>query len=252
MRKWTAIAAPMLFLLIMCSATAANEELDLRKKIERAMNKVYPALVQIYVVSVAYYDGRELKFEAAGSGAIISPDGHVITNHHVVGKAKLIRCRLSNRDELDATLVGTDPLADIAVIKLDLSKVRDKKFKMPVAEFGNSDDLKVGTRVLAMGSPIAISQSVTMGIVSNTQMTVPKMFWPFTFKLDGEEVGTLVKWIAHDAQIYCARGKSRLFRSVEKAEILNVRNISFGRVSSGAVSSSADRAPRGCCRTAPR
>src|SRR3954470_24437020 len=64
-----------------------------------ALSKVAPALVRIHVVSIEYQDGRELKREASGSGTIITPEGHVVTNHHVAGKTKSIVCTLSSREE---------------------------------------------------------------------------------------------------------------------------------------------------------
>src|SRR5262249_46848753 len=144
-----------------------------------------------------YYGGREVKHEASGSGAIISADGYVITNHHVVGKAKRVQCTLTTKEEVEATVVGTDPLADIAVIKLKRNG-KDASRPLPVAAFGDSDSLRVGDRVLAMGSPLALSQSVTKGIVSNVKMTLGM----FKFTLDGEEVGSIVTWIGHDSQIF--------------------------------------------------
>ena len=81
-----------------------------------------PSLVRIHVVSIEYEDGRELKREASGSGTIITPEGHVVTNHHVAGKTKAIVCTLSTREEIPAELVGTDPLSDIAVLKLKPAK----------------------------------------------------------------------------------------------------------------------------------
>ncbi len=167
--------------------------------IDRAIDAVYPALVQIYVLSPGYDNGRERKYQSAGSGAIISKDGHVITNHHVAGHAVAIRCILSTKEELDATLVGTDPLADIAVIKLDLAG-RQPGAPLPVAHFGSSEELRIGDTVLAMGCPLALSQSVTRGIVSNKDMTIPK-FMGGELEMDGENVGTVVKWIGHDAHI---------------------------------------------------
>ena len=164
-----------------------------------ALSKVAPSLVRIHVVSIEYQDGRELKREASGSGTIITPEGHVVTNHHVAGKTKAIVCTLSTREEIPAELVGTDPLSDIAVIKLKPAKPR----KFPVAAFGTATSLKVGDRVLALGSPLALSQSVTMGIVSNTEMIMPQLFWPFNrMTLEGEDVGSLVRWIGHDAAIF--------------------------------------------------
>ena len=142
-----------------------------------AVAKVFPALVRIHVVTTEYRQGREQKFETAGSGTIITPEGHVLTNYHVVGKAKWIRCTLTDKDEADAVLVGKDALSDIAVVKLVPSTMRHPVKEFPFAEFGNSSTLRIGDQVLAMGSPMALSQSVTSGIVSNTEMTIPSFFW---------------------------------------------------------------------------
>ena len=143
--------------------------------------------------------GRMQKMRASGSGAIISEEGYVLTNHHVAGRATRVVCRLSNREELDATVVGSDPLSDLCVLKLDLSGRRTKD-RLPVARFGSSDLLKVGDVVLAMGSPAGLSQSVTKGIVSNTAMILPSRRGSMT--QDGERVGELVRWVGHDAVIY--------------------------------------------------
>jgi serine protease Do len=198
---------------------------SVRDAVDLAIRQVYPALVRIHVVTAYYNDGREVKGEAAGSGVIISDEGYVITNHHVAGRAKRIRCTLADKQELDAKLVGTDALADIAVLKLDLAEHRGSG-PLPVARFGDSDKLRVGDQVLAMGSPRAISQSVTLGIVSNTEMMFPSMMWPSTFKLDGEETGSLVKWIGHDAQIFPGNSGGPLVSL--GGEIVGINEISFG------------------------
>ena len=105
--------------------TAPNQSVA----IESALARVAPSLVRIHVVSVDHQDGRELKREASGSGTIISPDGHVITNHHVAGRTRAIWCTLASREEVPAELVGTDPLSDIAILKLKPAKPR----QFPVA-----------------------------------------------------------------------------------------------------------------------
>lgn len=169
-------------------------------EVEDAITKVYPALVRIYVVMEEGVDGRMRKMQGSGSGAIISAEGHVLTNHHVAGRGTRFVCSLSNREEVDATLVGTDALSDLAVLKLDLSTRRLKDEPLAVATFGDSDQLKVGDTVLAMGSPGGLSQSITRGIVANTAMIVPKH--QISLTLDGETVGELVRWIGHDAVIY--------------------------------------------------
>jgi len=170
---------------------------SLRDSVEAAVAKVKPALVRILVVEADYHDGRQVKLEASGSGVIISESGHVVTNHHVAGHATRLFCTLSTKEEVEAKLVGTDPLTDIAVIQL----ANDGTRKYPVAGFGDSTAVKVGDPVLAMGSPRALSQSVTLGIVSNTELVLPS-FMRGSMELDGEDVGSMVRWIGHDAPIF--------------------------------------------------
>ena len=176
----------------------AQESTSLQESIDSVVTQVKPALVRIYVVSTEYWEGREMKERSSGSGVIISPEGYVITNHHVAGHATRLICTLSNREEVEAELIGTDPLTDIAVIKL---LPKDKR-TFPIAEFGDSNAVRVGDSVMAMGSPMALSQSVTLGIVSNTELVMPKRMGFGNLTLDGESVGSLVRWIAHDAFIY--------------------------------------------------
>ncbi len=193
-----------------------------RPEIEAAVAAVNPALVKIHVVEVEYNAGREVKTEASGSGAIFSKEGHVITNHHVAGNAKQIICVLADKEEIDADLVGTDPLTDISVLKLRPLTRRE----FPTIKFGDSDALRVGDPVLAMGSPLALSQSVTRGIVSNTAMVVPDLFWPLRFEIDGEDVGSVVRWIGHDAKIAGGNSGGPLVNM--QGEVVGINEISFG------------------------
>lgn len=194
--------------------------------IERVLARVFPALVRVDVVMVEGDGGRLTKRRGAGSGVVISREGHVVTNHHVAGRARHLVCRMADGEEIDATLVGTDPLADIAVIKLDLTGRPADAKPLAVATFGDSDAVRVGDRVFALGSPAAVSQSVTSGIVSNTSMVTPELFWPFRLKLDGEDVGELVRWLAHDAVIYGGNSGGPLVNAA--GEIVGVNEISLG------------------------
>lgn len=205
--------------------------------VERAISKVFPALVQIRVLSVDHSTGRERKFEASGSGVIISGDGYVVTNHHVAGKAASIRVTLSSKEELEAELVGTDALADIAVLKLDLSSRGKGAQPIPTAQFGAAAKLRIGDTVLAMGCPLALSHSVTQGIVANKDMMLPR---PMNgrFTIDGEDVGALVKWIGHDAAIQPGNSGGPLVNL--DGEVVGINEIGLGSMS-GAIPSELAR-----------
>lgn len=95
-----------------------------------------------------------------GSGFIVSADGEIVTNNHVVEGASAIKVRLTDGREFTAHVVGTDPLTDVALIKLD------KASDLPVARFGQSDALRVGDAVVAVGNPFGLGNTVTSGIVS--------------------------------------------------------------------------------------
>ena len=196
---------------------------NLRAAVEVAISRMRPALVRIRVVFTDYREGRELKNQAVGSGAIISKDGYIITNHHVAGHAARLICTLWNREEIEAELVGTDPLTDISVIKLKPEKPRE----FEPAAFGDSAKIEVGDSVLAMGSPMALSQSVTLGIISNGEMVMPRMFGSMgRMRLDGEDVGSLVRWIGHDAAIYGGNSGGPLVNL--RGEIIGINEIRFG------------------------
>lgn len=102
---------------------------------------------------------RQFKNRGLGSGVIVTEDGYILTNNHVVGNADEIKVTLSDKREFTAKVVGTDPKSDIAVIQI---KGKD----LPVAKLGNSDEIEVGDWVIAIGNPFGLSQTVTAGIIS--------------------------------------------------------------------------------------
>lgn len=146
--------------------------------------------------------------ESLGSGFIISEDGYILTNNHVVKDADEIMVRLSDRSELEAKLIGADPRSDIALLKVEGKG-------LPVVDLGNSDKLKAGEWVLAIGSPFGFDHTVTAGIVSATGRSLAnENYVPFIqtdvainpgnsggplFNLDGEVVGI-------NSQIYTRSG----------------------------------------------
>lgn len=203
-------------------ADAVPDSLTVREQIDQAIESVYPALVRIHVVSEKASGGRMQKSQGSGSGTIISQDGLVLTNHHVAGRGTRIVCRLSTREEVEAELIGTDVLSDLTVLKLDLSD-RTSKAPLPVASFGDSDTVRVGDTVLAMGSPAGLSQSVTVGVVANTEMIPPRNQ---KFDLEGESVDQLVRWIGHDAVIYPGNSGGPLVNL--SGQIIGVNEIGVG------------------------
>jgi serine protease Do len=103
---------------------------------------------------------KEQKRRSLGSGFIVSPDGYILTNNHVVEKADEVTVTLLDKEEFKAKVVGTDPKIDIALIKIDAKK------KLTYVELGDSDKLDVGEWVLAIGNPFGLGHTVTAGIVS--------------------------------------------------------------------------------------
>src|SRR6266536_1133566 len=97
-------------LLVPVAVLAGNDLDPVRPAMEQAIARVKTSLVRIQVVWVDYAQGREMKHEASGSGFIIKKLGYVVTNHHVAGRATRAVCVFSNNEEIEATLVGTDPM----------------------------------------------------------------------------------------------------------------------------------------------
>lgn len=117
-------------------------------------SKVTPAVVNITVRSNSTLEGY-----AGGSGVIISPDGYIITNNHVVAGGGSIEVTLTNKRIYPATVVGTDPTTDLALLKI-------RESGLPAIGYGNSDNVNVGEWVLAIGNPFNLSSTVTAGIIS--------------------------------------------------------------------------------------
>ena len=155
--------------------------------------------------------GREFtprESKSLGSGFIISSDGYVLTNHHVIKDADEIIVKLSDRRELEAKLVGSDPRTDVALLKLDATN-------LPAVNIGSGESLQVGEWVLAIGTPFGFEHSVTAGIVSAKGRSLPgDNYVPFIqtdvainpgnsggplFNMDGKVVGM-------NSQIYSRTG----------------------------------------------
>ena len=110
-------------------------------------------------------DARTQERRAGGSGVIISEDGYIVTNNHVVDEATKLRVTLNDGRTFDARIIGKDPATDVALIKIDAEK-------LPTIPFGNSDSLRLGEWVLAIGSPFDLRSTITAGIVSAKARTL--------------------------------------------------------------------------------
>jgi serine protease Do len=124
-----------------------------------------PPVVSLFPVTISG-KGREFSPErvpnapGSGSGVIIDPEGHIITNNHVVGDSTEVEVRLSDKTKLIAQVVGKDPDTDLAVLKVTADR------PLPSARFGDSATVRVGQWVLAVGNPFGLDRTVTLGVVS--------------------------------------------------------------------------------------
>ncbi|XP_028332882.1 serine protease HTRA1B-like [Gouania willdenowi] len=126
------------------------------------VEKIAPAVVHIELYRKMVFSKREVAV-ASGSGFVVSEDGLIVTNAHVVANKHRVKVELKNGDTYDAKIRDVDEKADIALIKIDVP------MKLPVLLLGRSEDLRPGEFVVAIGSPFSLQNSVTTGIVSTTQ-----------------------------------------------------------------------------------
>lgn len=148
--------------------------LDLQSQIKATSVRVLPAVVSIAATVVipeqalsdeslpfgAFRDMPQLRRQyGQGSGVIVSPDGYIITNHHVVAEASGVEVLLSDRRQFKGRVVASDPKTDVAIVKI-------QAIGLPAVVWGDSGRLAVGDFVLAVGNPLGLSQTVTFGIVS--------------------------------------------------------------------------------------
>jgi serine protease Do len=173
---------------IRASALSASKDYlhDLSDSIEALSHAVSPAVVQVFSTGYTLTDdgdpggattaGLVTKERSSGSGVVVSPDGYIITNNHVVGNARRIRVQLASLPDepgsdaqqlhahgklLEAKVVGVDRVADLAVLKVEPGA------KLPILKLADSDKLRQGQMVLAFGNPLGLENSVSLGIVSS-------------------------------------------------------------------------------------
>lgn len=161
--------------------SAPSRRIEVREvaNLSDAAESALPAVVYVKVTQKARYQQPNSIFDllfgfaqiprdqvGLGSGVIIRPDGYIVTNNHVIANADVIEVTLENNQVYKARLVGTDPATDIALIKIEAEN-------LPAVPMGNSDDLRLGEWVLAIGSPYDLRSTITAGIVSAKGRSMP-------------------------------------------------------------------------------
>jgi 2-alkenal reductase len=154
--------------LVPVAAPVALTSVDVTSSVTDAVQQVSPAVVTVinHLPRQRSILGQMVEPTASGSGVILSSDGYVVTNNHVVDGAGSLEVTLSNGTTLPAELIGVDPFADLAVVRV--------RGSMPaVASWGNSDELKAGETVIAIGSPLGeFVNTVTVGVISATDRSI--------------------------------------------------------------------------------
>ncbi len=147
------------------------ELLDFRQVIRSAKEKVFPAVVFIKCIRDTHESGKRKSQEVSGSGVIITPQGELLTNWHVIEKATEVRCLLHDGRAMDANVVGSDKDTDLALVRLTLPS---GSAPLPFARLGDASRLAEGDFVMAMGAPWGLSRSVSIGIISCTRRYLPE------------------------------------------------------------------------------
>ena len=200
-------------LLLACSLTlvgCVSRTPDFRAVVSEAKAAVAPSVVFIRVIYNNTESGRNRQGVASGSGVIVSKDGEVLTNHHVIDKTSEIRCQLADGRSFSAKVVGKDKDLDIALLKLDMPEGTD----VPLAAI-SPRPLNVGEVVLAMGAPWGLARSVSMGIVSCNDRFL-------------EDCGDYTLWYQTDAAISPGNSGGPLVDTEGFVVGLNARGNIFG------------------------
>jgi serine protease Do len=174
---------------------------ELRDRMAAVREAVLPHVVSILVVREEFQQGASRLSLSGGSGTIVSAEGHVVTNAHVTDKGRAFRVVFGDGRELPATLVGEDPLSDIAVLRI---RGGDRE-RFRYARFAETLDLRAGDSVVAIGAPWGMANSLSAGVVNN-----PRRLLVSIFQDEADHEGQLgpdqpsgryYAWIQHDAPI---------------------------------------------------
>ena len=191
------------------------------QRVTEVTKDVFPAVVRLDVAEERYQNGKRTLERGIGSGVIFDAQGHVLTNFHVAGRAAEIYITLYNKERVPAKLIGADHWTDLAVVQLDMAEIAKRKISFSFAELGESNTLKVGQDVIAIGTPFGLSRTMTLGIVSNNERT----FYPETEMIDEYETGEFSNWIQMDTPIAPGNSGGPLVDLNGKIVGINTRGI---------------------------
>ena len=180
----------LLWVLLLVPAAA-------RASVSRGFTRLLDAVVRIDVRDTSFESGGQRFSAAIGSGVILSDDGLILTNAHVVNPhAVQVSVTLANLERVSATLVGWDHWTDLALLRLDLAELKRRGLTFTHADLGDSDALSPGDPVYAVGTPYGLTRTVTRGIISNN-----RRFFSNDDGVDGYETGAFNNWLQTDAAI---------------------------------------------------
>ena len=165
---------PVLFFIASGLGLDAHaDDKNCRETLPTIFERVSPAVVFISATSINPYRSTDRVEHIIGSGFTIDPEGLVLTNSHVAYGRQSLTVKLDDGTSLPARLLGADPIFDIAILQIP----KPKEGKLPVLLPGDSDNLKVGEDVMALGNPLGLDQSFTRGIVSAINRVIPATFF---------------------------------------------------------------------------
>ncbi len=193
------------------SSEKTATSLDFRKVIKSAKARVFPSVVFIKSLRKSHEQGKENLMAVVGSGVLISSDGKLLTNWHVVENSNNLKCLLYNGKGYDAEIIGSDKDTDLALVKLKLNPNEKVNF----SSLASSKNIKEGDFVMAMGAPWGLSRSVSLGIISCKNRYLPQN-------------SQYSLWLQTDAAISPGNSGGPLINTDGKIIGINTRGVMFG------------------------
>ncbi len=225
-RVWAAVMVMGAVLAAGCEGPAKDPgaKIDVQPSfaVQYATAKISPAVVRLDVVTEDFLQGQPRTSRSLGSGVIIDPDGHVLTNFHVAGRAKRLDITLANQEHVRATLTGSDHWTDLALVQMDMTEVKKKGLRFSSATLGDSSTVQLGQPVMAVGTPYGLTRTVTMGIVSNTDRFFEES------SIGKYETGWFNNWIQTDAAINPGNSGGPLINLRGEVIGINTRGTTMG------------------------